>query len=448
MQARTIVLSLIWGILSLNPWLSAAELPPTHPSQADFDQDGLSDSMEAQLKTDPALADTDGDGLNDGIELGSKPQQPRDSDQNSIIDALDWDDDGDQIPTVLESKQDQDQDGLANYLDLDSDNDGQPDREEAGLVGLDSDQDGIDDRFDADLSKGKDQNGDGVDDASVLAKAVTTFTAVVDRKSAVSSIPALTSISTPSSTPSSLSEPSAQTELITPADPVLEVEVSETAELSMLVNPASLANTGLPKLAKKPDTDGDHVPDELEIGLDPQHPVDTDGDGVFDFLDEDDDGDNVLTLIEGEADRDGDGRVNYLDVDESGYFYCANSGRIVQGIKHFKITPSDKVVLQVDAKTGRYRWYALKSGTYTLQFILPKGLSTVTELEKGQLYVTPENGALVNLGWSEDISQEGQLARFNPQQLPIWYSSFVIQEGAPPIINQNIPLTGGVCLNP
>lgn len=449
MQAKTILFGLILGLFSLTPWVIQADTLTNHRQPQDFDQDGLSDALERQLKTDPALADTDGDGVLDGLEIGSDRKHPLDTDQDAIINAIDWEDDGDQIPSVLESKQDQDQDGRANYLDLDSDNDGQSDREEAGLAGLDSDQDGIDDRFDADLTKGQDQNGDGVDDASILAKSVTTFTAVVvNRESAATSTPALTAISTPSFTPSSPSELTAQTELITSPDPVLEVEVSETAELSMLVNPSRLANTGLPKLAKKPDTDGDHVPDELEIGLDPQHPADTDGDGVFDFLDEDDDGDNVLTLIEGEADRDGDGRVNYLDVDESGYFYCANSGRIVQGIKHFKITPSDNVILQADAKTGRYRWYALKSGTYTLQFILPKGLSTVTELEKGQLYVTSENGALVNLGWSEDISQEGQLARFNPQQLPIWYSSFVIQEGAPPIINQNIPLTGGVCLSP
>ncbi|HPY40272.1 MAG TPA: hypothetical protein PLM98_07130, partial [Thiolinea sp.] len=188
--------------------------------------------------------------------------------------------------------------------------------------------------------------------------------------------------------------------------------------------------------------------DELEIGLDPKHPVDTDGDGIFDFLDEDDDGDQVLTLIEGEADRDGDGRVNYLDIDESGYFYCANTGRIVAGIKNFKISPSKDVVLEKNAESGRYRWHAKKPGTYTLQFILPKNLRTVTELEKGQLYVTSANGKLVNLGWSEDINHEGYLAQFDPKQLPTWYSSFVIQDGAPPMINQNIPLTGGECDTP
>lgn len=432
MQAKTIFFGLIWGTLSLSPWVSAADLPQVNLQQLDFDQDGLSDALEVQLKTDPALADTDGDGLTDGLELGSNPQQPRDTDHNSIIDALDWDDDGDQLPTVIESKQDTDQDGLANYLDVDSDNDGQMDREEAGLTGIDSDQDGIDDAFDADSNHSKDQNGDGVNDASVLTTAVTTFNQTVASVEPKASL-------------SALSTPPKQVEAVANPSPVLEVEVSETAELSMLVNPSKLKSESASKLIKKPDTDGDHLPDELEIGLDPKHPADTDEDGVFDFLDEDDDGDNVLTVLEGEADRDGDGRVNYLDVDESGYFYCAMTGRIVGGIKNFKITPSADVVLQENAKTGRYRWHPLKPGTYTLQFVLPKGLHTVTELEKGQLYVTSANGSLVSLGLSEDINREGQLARFNPQQLPLWYSSFVIQAGAPAIINHNIPLMGGEC---
>lgn len=436
MQARAIVLGFILSILSLTSWLSAAEQQPTNLLQVDFDQDGLVDSLETKLKTDPALADTDGDGLSDGFELGSNPQQPRDSDQNSIINALDWDDDGDHIPTVLESKRDTDQDGLADYLDTDSDNDGESDTQEAGLIGLDNDQDGIDDRFDADLTKGKDQNGDGVDDASVLATAVTTFNQVVSSAEKPKAIPNMPSSSV--DTTASLANP----------NQVLEVEVSETAELSMLVNLPSSVVEGVTKLAKKPDTDGDRLPDELEIGLDPKHPVDTDSDGIFDFLDEDDDGDNVLTVVEGEADRDGDGRVNYLDIDESGYFYCANTGRIIGGIKNFKITPSTDVVLQADAKKGYYRWYPLKPGTYTLQFVLPKGLRTVTELEKGQLYVTSANKALVNLGWNEDINHEGQLARFNSKKLPLWYSSFVIQAGAPPIINHNIPLMGTACDTP
>ncbi len=74
-----------------------------------------------------------------------------------------------------------------------------------------------------------------------------------------------------------------------------------------------------------PDTDGDSVPDGLEVG-DPQAPTDTDGDTEIDAFDLDDDGDGVATLLE---DGDGDGDVlgddtdgdltpNYLDLDDDG----------------------------------------------------------------------------------------------------------------------------------
>lgn len=434
MQAKIILCGLMLGCLSCNIAAESANLPITaNFQQQDLDQDGLTDAVELTLKTDPILADTDGDGLQDAQELGANPKQAADSDQDGIIDALDEDDDGDRIPTVLEAIEDQDQDGLANYLDLDSDKDGKSDTEEAGLSGVDSDRDGVDDRFDADFTQGTDQNGDGIDDQSLLAGAVTTF----NQKTGLGSKAKLESL-----------QQIAALEQITKtlnSNQVLAVEVSETAALSMIVRSSEPLDSVLPVMTKKPDTDADRLPDELEIGLDPKHPVDMDGDGIFDFLDDDDDGDNVLTVVEGEGDRDSDGRVNYLDRDESGYFYCATTGRIVKGIKHFKITPSADVILQQHAKNGRYRWYPIKPGTYTLQFVLPKGMHTLTELEKGQLYVTSANKPLVNLGWSEDINQDGQLAGFDPQQLPLWYSSFVIQADAPPIINHNIPLIGGEC---
>lgn len=438
MQAKIILCGLILGCLSCNIRAEQISSPAAiaNMQTQDSDQDKLADALELKLKTDPILADTDGDGLGDAIEIGANLESPIDSDQDGIINALDQDDDGDRIPTVLESTEDKDQDGLANYLDFDSDNDSKSDTVEADLSNADNDQDGIDDLFDADFPNGSDQNGDGVDDRSVLAEAVTTFS-----QEAV-----LAANSMPESSQENLSLEQATVTLN--ANQVLDVEVSETAELSMIVKPSEQLDESLSTLTKKPDTDGDRLPDELEIGLDPKHPVDMDKDGVFDFLDEDDDGDNVLTVIEGEADRDGDGRVNYLDIDESGYFYCATNGYIVTGIRNFKITPSADVVLQQDAKNGRYRWYPIRPGTYTLQFVLPKGMHTLTELEKNQLYVTSANGPLVNLGWSEDINQEGHLSHFNPQQLPLWYSSFVIQAGAPPMINHNIPLIGGECDKP
>jgi len=56
----------------------------------------------------------------------------------------------------------------------------------------------------------------------------------------------------------------------------------------------------------KEDSDGDGISDFIELARDPQ---DTDGDGKIDALDDDDDGDGVLTAAE-KADPNGDGNVD------------------------------------------------------------------------------------------------------------------------------------------
>ena len=133
-------------------------------NNADFDNDGLTDQQEEQLGTERYLADTDGDGISDGIEVGDNPSQPLNHDNDKRIDALDSDDDNDGLPTIFEKKQDYDKDGIPDYLDSDSDNDGISDGEEAGMTLLDSDHDGIDDNVDVDNTGNEDKNGDGIDD--------------------------------------------------------------------------------------------------------------------------------------------------------------------------------------------------------------------------------------------------------------------------------------------
>ncbi len=58
-------------------------------TDSDTDGDGLLDGVEAGLGTDPANPDTDGDGLDDATEVGADPNNPKDEDQDGIIDALD-----------------------------------------------------------------------------------------------------------------------------------------------------------------------------------------------------------------------------------------------------------------------------------------------------------------------------------------------------------------------
>ena len=104
-------------------------------SNADTDNDGLTDFQEECAGTDPNWPDTDDDGIDDGIEVKGFAM----GDQEWFMDANDADSNGD---------------GLADSVEYDLDGDGQPD---------DTDMDGIPDVFDGD------NDGDGVPDAKDLA---------------------------------------------------------------------------------------------------------------------------------------------------------------------------------------------------------------------------------------------------------------------------------------
>jgi hypothetical protein len=68
------------------------------------------------------------------------------------------------------------------------------------------------------------------------------------------------------------------------------------------------------------DSDGDGVPDLAEAGVPTAAlpPNDTDGDGTPDFRDLESDGNGILDSIEGAADLDGDGTPNSSDLDNDG----------------------------------------------------------------------------------------------------------------------------------
>jgi len=141
-------------------------------AELDTDLDGLNDAIEASLGTDPTLADSDGDGVDDLAEVVDAAA-PLDSDGDSIIDALDEDDDGDGIDTIDEdldgdgdpTNDDSDGDTTPDYLDDDDDDDGVPTISEdydgdGDPADNDADGDGDPDYLDPD------SDDDGVGDAS------------------------------------------------------------------------------------------------------------------------------------------------------------------------------------------------------------------------------------------------------------------------------------------
>ncbi len=303
----------------------------------DTDNDGLSDAKEDKLGSDPLLVDTDGDSIPDNEEVGSDYTNPLDTDQDGIIDVLDLDDDNDGTSTLIEEKvgtsalrADTDEDGIndtdeignntnkpldtdgdsiINALDTDDDDDGletsaeillgtnplladtdgdglsdgdeigdlmdtnkkPADTDKDGTIDaldteddLDQDGDGLNNTLEAQLNtdpKKKDTDGDGIDDAEEVG---------ADVKSP------------------------------------LDSDLDGIIDALDVVDDSDTDNDGLTdaqetKLGSNPnevDSDNDGINDNEEIGNNIDDPLDTDSDGILNLLDTDDDNDGLKTKYE------------------------------------------------------------------------------------------------------------------------------------------------------
>ncbi len=140
----------------------------TDPLDPDSDDDTLTDGQEVNITTNPNSPDSDNDGIRDNSEVGGNPTTPRNTDGDSLIDALDPDSDNDGIPDATEWDIDQDTstdddlcanpnldtdgDGIPNCQDNDADGDGAPNYRD-----FDADGDGL---LDADEGLADDDNDD------------------------------------------------------------------------------------------------------------------------------------------------------------------------------------------------------------------------------------------------------------------------------------------------
>lgn len=314
--------------------------------QNDSDGDGLSDVYELKIGSEPYLSDTDGDTVKDAEEVGENQSKPYDSDNDGIIDVLDYDDDNDGLPSYLESKKDSDNDGLLDYLDSDSDSDGIADGVEAGRLNQDKNLDGIDDAFDASREGAVDNNGDGIDDGiklpdynsdgrpDYLDAKYQYFKQILVKKP------------TPKEKRAASIKKTPKNKRIENKKVVVEATqapvVKSKQQANKLFKPDDIIinrhtdsdNDGLSNSLEKMlgtnhlsrDSDADKVSDAIEIGLDIYSPQDSDGDGIIDALDNDDDNDGVLTKLEDvnkdstaiNDDTDADGIPNYLDINDDG----------------------------------------------------------------------------------------------------------------------------------
>jgi large repetitive protein len=239
--------------------------------------------------------DSDNDGINDVIEAGGQ-----DADGNALIDGFNIDTNGNGIADGVESAPlpipDTDSDGAANYRDLDSDNDGLPDLAEAGHdpVVVDKDGDGVVDASDPD--------GDGIQDL------------VDGNPSGYGDRNGLTNSTVLDSDQDGISD---YQELDSDND-----GTPDRIEAGLNTGTGSPDANRDGKVDNPLDADKDGIADSIDIkpgiygGFDSK---DSDGDGITDIYDLDDDNDGIPDTIEqnGDAQRDtdGDSIIDRLDLD-------------------------------------------------------------------------------------------------------------------------------------
>lgn len=272
----------------------------------DDDNDTISTLIEERIGTSPLLADTDGDGLLDGDEIGSNPEKPLDTDGDGIIDALDTDDDDDNLATATEILlgtnpllADSDGDGISDGDEIgdlmdtnnpvDSDSDGTIDALDTE-DNLDQDSDGLSDQLEALLNtnpKLADSDGDGINDAIEVGKNTdepldTDLDGIIDA-------------------------------LDTTDDRDSDNDgLTDAQESKLKSNPYSV------------DSDADGINDNEEIGSNIDDPLDSDNDGILNLNDNDDDNDGLYTLYEIEVgtnplaiDTDNDGLSDKIELSKT-----------------------------------------------------------------------------------------------------------------------------------
>lgn len=311
----------------------------------DADGDGLADvdeghdtDLDGSGDTAASGIDTDGDGIDDAFDLDCAvaadcggvigvPAPLPDTDFDGLPNFQDVDSDADGIDDATECGPtppcvDTDQDGTANPYDTDSDGDGVSDTIEANDV----DQDGA-----ADVTPtGTDTDGDGLDDAWDT-----------DNGGSAPGLPNTDQDDAPNyvdvddendniSTEQELADAQTYGEDID-MDGVpnyLDVDsdgdgVTDLAETGFDIDMDGIPDYLDPDSAPG-DEDMDGIPDVIECEGPTSSCRDTDGDGILDYQDPDDDGDGIDTSVElgddptMDDDVDGDGIPSYLDVDADG----------------------------------------------------------------------------------------------------------------------------------
>ncbi|GEM_PF-619665 len=309
-------------------WFPATE---TNPLRKDTDSDGLMDGKEDangnglvdEGETDPKVKDTDGDGISDGDEVNRFGTDPlvADTDEDGLLDGLEVGLLGDLCPESRTSPllPDTDGDGLLDGAeDKNADGCFDPDEGETNPLSQDSDGDKLSDSLELGLGNdadpttttdplNKDSDGDGLWDSHED----------LNKDGAVDA-----GESDPNLFDTDGGGVDDGTEVLldgtSPVDPADDGTADPDGD--GLINYVEL-ELGTDRFSA--DTDGDSIPDGVEVGDDPGAPLNSDGDALIDALDQDSDADGIPDLVEAgdsdlataPVDSDGDGEPDYRDTD-------------------------------------------------------------------------------------------------------------------------------------
>ncbi|MFK8030357.1 MAG: DUF4347 domain-containing protein [Gammaproteobacteria bacterium] len=279
---------------------------------ADSDNDGAPDVVEAGAS--PALtgADSDGDGIDDAFDV-------------DVTGGVDADADGiDDLTQPVDTNRD----GIPDHLTTDSDTDGISDTVEADALLTDSDGDGIFDSYDITVTGGFDINGDGVDDnVSPTDTDGDSIPDYLDIDSDNDGLSDVTEAGLPDSNGDGIVDAGQETDEPVNTDnddlPDFRDLDSDNDGVTDLRTAGLMGldadNNGV--IDDVTDVDGDGVPDSIDGQPGAfSSGRDFDGDGIADIVDLDSDNDGIANVIEAPdgrfgLDTDGDGIPDYLDLD-------------------------------------------------------------------------------------------------------------------------------------
>jgi len=323
----------------------------------DDDNDGIPDSIE---ENGNVARDTDGDGIIDSLDL--------DSDNDGILDLVESGQDTSVVDTnndgVLDSTTDADNDGLLDTADIDdsdinslgtvipidTDSDGIRDFQD-----IDSDNDGLSDLVEGIIDTSNDTDNDGMIDGTVDANGIPTLASSVTRPTDTDNdnVPNYRDLDSDNDGLTDISE-SNGTDVdgngLIDRNGILTDPSSFPVDGNGTINVLVPSNPKLPSildsnsdgvLDDNNDTDGDGIPnvtDEEDNTYGTSPLVDTDGDGISNEYDLDDDNDGITDLVEFDGnpirDTDSDGIIDSLDLDSDndGLLDLLESGQDVSSV--------------------------------------------------------------------------------------------------------------------